>query len=192
MGGREQPLPLGGGTPGGFMMAAGEMVDTSFLISLASPARDNHVTARRYWRHFTEEQIPIYLSAIVVSESCVKQPMPPEILRCCVTLPFNWDDAIQTAKLDIGGFDRQGESRVTLKDDVKILAQAITKDAGFVITDDKNTFHRYAQRLIETGTAGFKTIALAEGFDRAHFDPNGQRDVHDALGDDSPDDEPVP
>ncbi len=31
------------------------VLDTSFLISLADPHRDNHQTARRYWKHFIEE-----------------------------------------------------------------------------------------------------------------------------------------
>ncbi len=173
-------------------MAAGVILDTSFLITLASPARENHITARRYWRYFTEEEIPIFLPTIVVAEFSIKQPIPPEILRCCVTLPFNWDDAIQTSKLDIAGIDRQGDSRQSLKDDVKIIAQAITKDAAFVITDDKNSFHRYSLRLIESGVAVFKAISLADGFDSSHFDPHGQRDFHDELDDESQDDASAP
>ena len=81
-------------------MAAGVLLDTSFLITLADKNRAHHEAARRYWQYFLENQIPIFLSAIVVSEFCIKQEIPPEMLRCCVVLPFNWDDAQRAAKLD--------------------------------------------------------------------------------------------
>jgi len=75
-------------------MASGILLDTSFFITLADPKRANHQTGRRYWKFFLEEQIPIYLSTIVVSEFCVKQEFSPEILRACIVLPFNWNDAV--------------------------------------------------------------------------------------------------
>ena len=164
-------------------MSAGVVIDTSFLITLAGPGRANHEAARRYWRHFVEEGIPIYLPTIVVSEFQVRQEIPPEILRNCVVLPFNWDDAVRAAKLDPTGFDREGESRVALKDDVKIIAQAMVKDAAFLITDDKNTFFRFAERQVELGHASFRPIKLADGFDRAFLNRSGQRDFHDDLED---------
>lgn len=45
-------------------MAAGVLLDTSFLITLAGKNRAHHETARRYWQHFLENQIPIFLSSI--------------------------------------------------------------------------------------------------------------------------------
>ena len=81
-------------------MAAGVLLDTSFLITLAGSHRVHHDAARLYWRHFTENGIPMYFSTIVVSEFCVKQEIDPPILRCCIVLPFNWDDAQQAASLD--------------------------------------------------------------------------------------------
>ena len=42
-------------------MPAGVILDTSFLITLANPKRTNHKTARRYWQHFAEQSIPMYL-----------------------------------------------------------------------------------------------------------------------------------
>jgi hypothetical protein len=171
-------------------MAVGVVLDTSCLISLADSSRDHHGTARRYWQHFIESGLPVFLPTIVVSEFCIKQEIPPEILRCCVILPFNWDDAVKAAALDFKAIDRQeGEPRDALKDDLKIIAQAIVKEAAYVITDDKNSFHLYAERLIKRGEALFQAISLAEGFDRAFFDPNSQRDFHDALEPDDPSDE---
>ena len=81
-------------------MPAGMLLDTSFLITLAGTNRAHPETAQRYWKHFLENQIPIYLSTVVVSEFCIKQEIPSDMLRCCVVLPFNWDDAQLAARLD--------------------------------------------------------------------------------------------
>lgn len=162
-------------------MAAGVVIDTSFLITLADKGRKNHGTARQYWRHFTENGIPIYLPTIVVSEFCVKQEIPPEILRSCVLLPFNWHDAIRTAGLELLKERQEDESRVALKDDLKILAQAAERDAAYVITDDARSFYRFGKRM-EEGGAAFKTIKLDDGFDVAFFN-GGQREL--PLADDA-------
>ena len=156
-------------------MAAGIVLDTSFLITLANPDRANHPTARKYWRHVTEQAIRIYLPTIVVSEFCIKQEIQPEILRACVVLPFNWDDAIQAAALDFSKMPRGDTPRDALKDDVKIIAQAIVKDAALVITDDTRSFYKFAQELKAVGTVKFRTIKLDDGFDLSFFDPQGQR-----------------
>lgn len=164
-------------------MPAGVLLDTSFLITLAGQNRPHHETARRYWRHFLENQIPIFLSTIVVSEFCIKQEIPPEILRCCVVLPFNWDDAQQAAKLDWKRLRPAGVERDALKDDMKIIAQAARADAEFVITDDTESFYRYCKAFREAGDVPFKAVKLEDGFDRAFFDANGQRDFADNLAD---------
>ena len=117
-------------------MPVGIVLDTSFLITLAGSNRPHHVTARRYWREFAERRLPVYLPTIVVSEFYIKQEIPPEILRACVVLPFNWDDARMAAKLDFSKAPRASGSRTAIKDDVKIIAQGIVKDAAWIITDD--------------------------------------------------------
>jgi hypothetical protein len=157
-------------------MAAGVVLDTSFLITLADAGRNHHSAARQYWRHFTENGMPIFLPTIVVSEFCVRQTIPPKILRCCVLVPFNWDDALQTAQLEFSKDRNPEDDRHALKDDVKILAQAMVKDAAFAITDDTRTFYRYARRLHEAGRAAFQTIKLEDGFDPAFFN-GGQREL---------------
>ena len=162
-------------------MAAGVLLDTSFLITLAGKNRVNQEPARRYWRHFLDNQIPIFLSCFVVSEFCIKQEIPPDILRCCVVLPFNWDDAQRAAKLDWKRLRPAGVERDALKDDIKIIAQAGVKDAEFVITDDAQSFYRYCKSFADAGEVHFKAIKLEDGFDRAFFQPSGQRDFTDGL-----------
>jgi hypothetical protein len=164
-------------------MATGVLLDTSYLITLADKNREHHEAARRYWKHFLENEIPIYLSTVVVSEFCIKQEIPPDILRCCVVVPFNWDDAQRAAKLDWKRLQPSGVKRDALKDDVKIIAQAARIDAEFVITDDTESFYRFCKAFKDAGEVGFKTIKLDDGFDRAFFDTNGQRDFTDTLND---------
>lgn len=166
-------------------MAAGALLDTSFFITLAGKNRAHHEAARRYWRHLLENQIPIFLSTIVVSEFCIKQEIPPDILRCCVVLPFNWDDAQRAAKLDWKRLRPAGVERDALKDDIKIIAQAAVADAEFVITDDAESFHRYCTTFKEAGEVAFKAIKLEDGFDRAFFDPNGQCDFTDQMAEEN-------
>jgi len=155
-------------------MSAGVVLDTSFLITLADPTRLHHKTARRYWRHFTEQTLPMYLPTIVVSEFYLKQELPSDILRACVVLPFNWDDAIKAAALDFTTVERGHESRVALKDDVKIIAQGIVKDAAWIITDDAATLYKYADKLKAEGQSKMQPIKLADEFDASHFDPARQ------------------
>ena len=162
-------------------MGAGIVLDTSFLITLADPTRGHHETAVRYWRHFIEDRIPVFLPTIVVSEFCVRQPIQPEIIRSCIVLPFNWDDGIKTAELDFKPLKAGGESRPAIKDDMKIIAQAAICDAQHVISEDADTLVRYVMQLNETGKIRVRAICLRDGFDRSLFDANGQCDFHDAL-----------
>src|ERR1035437_10782611 len=119
---------MGSEASGRSLMPAGVVLDTSFLITLTDPTRSHHQAARDYWRHFTENAIPIFLPTIVVSEFYIRQELPPDILRACVVLPFNWDDAVKAASLDLPGRqDRRNEPRGALKDDLKIIAQAMVK-----------------------------------------------------------------
>ena len=103
------------------------------------------------------------------------------MLRCCVVLPFNWDDAQRAAKLDWKRLRPAGVERDALKDDIKIIAQAAGAEAEFVITDDAESFFRYCKTFKDAGEVQFKAIKLEDGFDRAFFDLNGQRDFTDSL-----------
>ena len=161
-------------------MGIGVVIDTSYLITLADPTRAHHETARRYWKHFMENQLPVFLPTIVVSEFCLKQEIPVEILRTCIVLPFNWDEAQKAAELDFTRLKEVADPRDSLKDDMKIIAQAEVCDAGFLITDDSRTMGRIAKALKDAGKVQFETITLENGFDRAVFN-NGQGHLNAIL-----------
>ncbi len=164
-------------------MADGVLLDTSFLISFVDPTREHHAVALRYFRHFVDEGIPMFLSTIVASEFQLGQPVEDLPLDAIIPLPFNLEDAIAAGQLDFtshkGGDEVQRDS---LKDDFKILGQAKAQDIGFVITEDARTLYRYAVKLRAARKLGTRAIKLVDGFDRSHFDPAGQHDFEDDLG----------
>ena len=176
---------MGPQAKGGNLMPAGVVVDTSYLITLADKKRAHYQEARRYWRHFTENALPIFLPTIVVSEFYIRQEIPAKILQACIVLPFNWDDALKAAGLDFTKVKRTGESRDALKDDVKIIAQAIVKDAAWIITDDTKSFYKFAHALKDEGKASFHPIKLEDGFDSSLFDPQRQHKLDFPSDDDS-------
>jgi predicted nucleic acid-binding protein len=161
-------------------MGLGVVLDTSYLITLADNSRQNHEKARKYWRYFLEENVPIFLPTIVVSEFYVRQEIDAPILRNCIILPFNWSDAVKAAEFDFTQFKGEASDRVALKDDVKILAQAAVVGASHLISDDEHLFY-YASKLRLAGKADLKVIKLSDGFDPAFFN-DGQRELGEDFG----------
>jgi hypothetical protein len=132
-----------------------------------------------------EGQMPAFLPTIVVSEFYVRQEIPPDILRCCVVLPFNWDDARKAAELGFDQLKSMGDSRDAVKDDVKIIAQAAVCGAGYLITDDVRTMYPCVEALRAAGRARLVAIRLDGGFDRSVFE-NGQRCFNALLDETEP------
>lgn len=164
-------------------MADGVLLDTSFLISFVDPTRGNHQVALRYFRHFVDEGIPMFLSTIVASEFQLGQPVEDLPLDAIIPLPFNLEDAIAAGSLDFTAHKGEaGTQRDALKDDFKILGQAKAQDIAFVITEDARTLYRYAIRLRAMRRLSTQAIKLVDGFDKSHFDPLGQHDFDDDLG----------
>ena len=162
-------------------MPAGALLDTSFLITLAGRDRQHHEAAKRYWKYLLENQIPLYLSTIVVSEFSVKQALGPEILRHCVLRPFNYQDALKSAELHKIRYSAAGTTRDALKDDLKLIAQAEIAQAEFLITDDSDTMFKFIEHLKRAGVVSVTAIKLEDGFDSSIF-RGGQRDFNEQFG----------
>ncbi len=148
------------------------MVDTSFLITLADPARRHHETAKTYLRESLKANVPLYLSAIVASEFQVKQAVTDLPLRNFIILPFNIDHAMpchaMTAGLLMRSISRDpGDERNSVKDDVKLIAQAVCESITHVMTEDERTLAKYIKRLADAGECSLRAILLAHGFDAA-------------------------
>jgi hypothetical protein len=151
-------------------MAIGLIVDTSFLISLADDTRTNHAHALAYWEYFRKKGEPIYLSTVVVSEYEVGHHLSEKVISACVPIEFGWADAMRAAEFESYREKEEGIQRQAVKDDIKIIAQAVGKNVAFAITDDHNTFAKYSEKLRQAKRVNFKTLALRDGFSTAHFE----------------------
>jgi len=149
------------------------LLDTSFLITLADPARPQHATAQQYFRECVHRQIPMYLSTIVISEFQVKQAINDLPLRNLVVLPFNVDHAMRCGLL-IRQLSRDPtDDRVRVKDDFKIIAQCECEGISHLLSEDESTLVKYLGRAQPHGQLVTRSVLLKPGFDASWFE-NGQ------------------
>jgi len=155
----------------------GFLLDTSFLITLVNPDRAHHDDAKSYYRESLQRGMPLYLSTIVASEFQVGQPLSTLPLHNFIVLPFNYDHAVTAGSLFSEllrmGRDWDGQ-RGAVKDDVKLIAQAVCNSIPNVLTADEQTLCKYVRRLSDAGHARIAAVVLSAGFDTAWFS-GGQR-----------------
>lgn len=83
--------------------------------------------------------MPLYLSVIAASEFQVKQAVTDLPLRNFEVLPFNIDHAM-TAGLLMRNLQRDADDdRSAVKDDIKLVAQAICQSLTHILTEDAQT-----------------------------------------------------
>jgi predicted nucleic acid-binding protein len=150
------------------------LLDTSYLISLADPSRQHHQAALAYLREAVRREVPLYLSVVVAAEFQVKQAVTDLPMRNLEVLPFNFDHAMMAGLLMRELKRDSDDDRSAVKDDVKLIAQAICESLTHILTEDAQTLVKYVRRFNDAGKCALKTILLAEGFDAAWFN-NGQR-----------------
>ena len=143
-------------------------LDTSFLISLADPARKHHSVAVDYFRHCLAQRIPMWLSTVAAGEFEVGQPVSDLPLQNFRIQPYNLPHAIRAAALFRAlrneGTASQEDRRPVVINDLKILAQAAEENIPVILTEDRNTLWRLAERLRPGGHSTVRVLLLAEGF----------------------------
>ena len=145
------------------------LLDTSFLITLADPARPHHATALQYLRKSLQRECPLYLSAIAASEFQVGQAVTDLPLRNFQVLPFNIDHAMTAGNLMRQIKRDPTDDRAAVKDDIKLIAQVVCESITHVLTEDRNTLAKYLGRLAELGQSRAEAVLLSKGFDAAWF-----------------------
>jgi PIN domain nuclease of toxin-antitoxin system len=168
---------MGGRVTRGFALIS-LLLDTSFLITFSNPERPHHAAARQYFREALQRQIPMYLSAIVISEFQVKQAINDLPLRNFVVLPFNVDHAMRCGILVKQLARDATDDRVRVKDDFKLIAQCDCEGISHLLSEDASTLVKYLQRVQTAGTPTTQSILLKDGFDAAWFD-SGQKPLAD-------------
>jgi predicted nucleic acid-binding protein len=154
---------------------ASVLLDTSFLISFNNKSRPNYGIADHYYKHLIEQNIPIYFSTIVAAEFDVKESIDDLPLTTFRTLPFNIPDAREAARIWnlLGGHD-DGDNRSVARDDVKLIAQALTEKIPFILTEDAATLYKYCERLRSKHSLNIRAIKLADGFEPSALSLDGQ------------------
>jgi predicted nucleic acid-binding protein len=143
-------------------------LDTSFLITFADPSRANHAVAVDYFRHCLTQRIPMWLSTVAAGEFEVKQPVSDLPLQNFRIQPYNLPHAVRAAAFYRALNEESGASVEDLRriiiNDVKILAQAEEEGIRVVLTEDKNTLSRMADRLRQRRELNVRVLLLTEGF----------------------------
>lgn len=146
------------------MAGAGLLVDTSFLITLVHTYRENHETAKEFFKHALATKTKLYLSSLVVAEFSQRQSINDLGLVNYIPVPFNITDGIFAAELAVKIKKDEGDEREAFKVDIMIMAQAEKLQAG-IITDDGKTMKKYYNSLSASGDLTGDCILLTDGFD---------------------------
>jgi hypothetical protein len=154
------------------------VLDTGFFISLVDRNRQCHKAARSYYKYFLENGVVMLLPTVVVAEFSIIQPITDLPLRNFRVLPFNLPEAVKCAELNVHHYRQKLGSvgqRDAVKDDFKIIAQAVVQQARLLVTEDETTLCRYCERLRTDRKIKFRVVKLAAGFDEALVNKDGQR-----------------
>jgi thioredoxin-related protein len=160
------------------MMNNMAVLDTGFFISLVDRKRMFHQVARSYYKYFLEHSVVMLLPTVVVAEFSIVQPVTDLPLRNFRVLPFNLQDAVKCAELNMHHYRKQMENtgqRDSVKDDFKIIAQAVMQQARLLVTEDESTLCKYCERLKTDAKIAFRVAKLSGGFDEAQVNEDGQR-----------------
>jgi hypothetical protein len=113
-----------------------------------------------------EQRIPMYFSAIAAAEFAIKQPITDLPLRNFRDLQFNIPHGVKTALLmNALGKRDDNDNRVTVFNDIKLIAQATHEKIPFIITEDASSLFKYCERLRTSKVLEVRAIKLIDGFD---------------------------
>ncbi len=84
-----------------------------------------HPNTKAWFRWLLDHKVPMHLSAISISEFCVKGAFDQLPLRNVRVLPFNWQHAQRSGEFaSVLLHQRKDEERAVVINDIKLLAQA--------------------------------------------------------------------
>jgi len=145
------------------------LLDTSFFITLMNETRPHHDTAVDYFDLWVKSGITLYVSTIVLAEFSVKESITDVVKRQLRILPFDYDHAFEAARLfrvwlNLDKSAKPNRSRDTIKDDIKLFAQANVSGAVFLATDDQGMERIVGMLQPKRKTLKFKILPLWNPF----------------------------
>jgi predicted nucleic acid-binding protein len=152
------------------------MLDTSFLITLVDDARRHHPVARRYFEIALQQGVPLYVSTLALAEFAIKQAVTDLPLNALLVVPFNIRHASVSGEFVAAILPARdaGDDRTSVRTDLQLIAQAHVEGVPFLLTEDRRTLSKYADRARAAGICQCRAVVLADGFDAAWFN-EGQR-----------------
>ena len=117
------------------------------------------------------------LPTVVIAEFSIVQPVTDLPLRNFRVLPFDLPEAVKCAELNAHHYRHQlgNGQRDSVKDDFKIIAQAVVQEARLFVTEDETTLCKHCERLKADSKIEFRVIKLSGGFDEGLINNDGQR-----------------
>ena len=153
----------------GTAMQSGILLDTSFLIQLAKVDAPQHRVAQDYFELAIRKDIPLYLSALVLAEFEVRQPLRADVRGALRPAMFDFVDGKYAARFQNNTVRDQDDDRAMVRIDTMLMAQAHARQLVAILTNDKNTLAKYLGRLRDKNLTSVQTIVLSDGFDEARL-----------------------
>ncbi|MEO9571020.1 MAG: hypothetical protein ABJH82_09960 [Polaribacter sp.] len=141
------------------------LLDCSFCIRLLKRDDEFHENCVEYFKYFTDNNIEMYLSTIVVSEYSVGDDAENLLsLNSFRLLEFDYLDAKFSGQFlallkDIGKFGDFGERKVVIND-IKLFAQIHNREIDAYITKDRKSFKKMIEPLKDEFNLKFEVIDL--------------------------------
>jgi predicted nucleic acid-binding protein len=156
------------------------MLDTSYFITLFDDTRAYHEDAKEYYKYFISNNVPMYLSTIMIAEYTQKDSIEEHIATGNFKIiPFTYDDAIISGMISNKLTDisrNASDTRADAKDDVKLLAQTKRENISHLITADERTLVKYCNKLRCSGEFETQTVVLSTGYDVSNLN-GGQLEI---------------
>lgn len=152
------------------------VLDTSFLVALTISDRPNHEVAVRYFQHWVESCVQMYIPMIVYTEYLAyTDKIPDYILRRVIVKSFGLEEAeisarIQRERVIVRGDD--GQPRAVFKDDIKIIGSACAIGALAIAHDDDSTMSKYINNAATKikDAKRLRSICIRDGYNRGVAD----------------------
>lgn len=161
-------------------MNPGVLLDTSFLIALYCEDHGSHESAESYFAFWAQNGYTMYLSTVAVAEYTVRDAIPPTLLGNAELIVFDYEDATTCGELlskkhlfddsqtscphpgQIQSAAQPG-GRVAVKDDFKLLAQAICRNCKAIATRDSKMV-RHCEKAKDAGVADIAVVDISQPF----------------------------
>ena len=145
-------------------MHKGLLLDTSFFLRFLNERDPLFSNADGYYRHFIEQEIPMFISTVSIAEYCVGGELDELPLRSLQIIPFNLMHARRTGELASFVFKNKGRLKLNerniIPNDTKLFATAdIEPTITYYLSSDGESYKIYSL-LKELDAPKFQFIDL--------------------------------